>query len=393
MRKPQESHDPLPLPSTEDPPLQNLHPEIRSVVSLSLAHKQKTYFSGPLIHKRERDPDGHKPHKDEGWREVWAQLSGPTFSIWDMEEVKFANQQGKEVPPSYINITETVRSPSHPYYLCKPTSLHPQFVHVLGAITQPATPMSPPRKYTNIIALNTVGMNLLLFSCPSTKDLVSWAAAIRLSCWEKSRIEEIYTAHLIRITLNDGRYAPSTLTLRKLEGWTRVRVAGQMGWKRLWACISAGAVTADTRSLTDVASVGSKSPLIPGSHTTPKRNRISGLFSRDKLDALPERATISFYISPRGKDRKKPLLTFDAVTQAFAVYPERPNLIISSALIKLEGKYGDEDMCASMRHREGWMLLLPDSKGARSVSGEMLKWLIGECVPISQAISEFDRRT
>ena len=264
--------------------------------------------------------------------------------------------------------------------------LYPQFVQVLGAITRPATPTSPPRKYTHVITLNTAGMNLLFFSCHSANDLVSWAAAFRLSCWEKSHLEEIYTAHLIRIAYNDGRNAPSTLTNDRLEGWTRVRVTGQTGWKRLWTCISAGVVTTDTRSLTDVASVGSKSPLIPGTHlrhssyTTPKRNRISGLFSRNKLDDLPERATISFYIAPRGKDRRKPLLTFHAVTQAFAVYPERPNLINSSTLIKLEGTYGDGEMCANMKHREGWMLLMPDLEGGWSVSGEMLKWVIGECV-------------
>jgi len=391
MQQPQQ-----PWPPTEDPPL---NPEISSVVSLSLAHKQKTYFSGPLIHKLDRNPDGQKPHKDGGWREVWAQLSGTTLSIWDMEEVKFANQQGKEVPPSYINITEAVSSPLSRITCASQRNLHPQFVHVLGAITQPATPTSPLRKYTNVITLNTAGMNHFLFSCPSVNDLLSWAAAFRLSRWEKSHLEEMYTAHLIRITLNDGRNVPSTLTLGKLEGWARVRVAGQSGWKRLWACISVGVGTTDTLSLTDVASVGSKSPLIPGNHlrhssyTTPKRNRISGLFSRDKPDDPPERATISFYVAPRGKDRRKPLLTFFTVTQAFAVYPERPNLIIGSSLIKLEGTYGDEDMCASMKHREGWMLLLPDLEGARSVSGEMLKWSIGERTTFPTLLWVFDRHT
>ena len=149
-------------------------------------------------------------------------------------------------------------------------------------------------------------------------------------------------------------------------------------------CVSMGVVTTDT--FTDVGSINSKSPMIPGNHsrhstyTMPGINLISGLFSRDKPDDLPERANISLYTAPRGKDKRKALLTFDAVTQAFAVYPERPQLISSSALIKLEGTYGDEDMCANMKRREGWMLLMPDSEGAWSVSGGMLRWLIGGCV-------------
>ena len=135
------------------------------------------------------------------------------------------------------------------------------------------------------------------------------------------------------------------------------------------------------RSSTDVASINSKSPHTGNSsrnsYISPKKNRISGLFSRDKHD-LPERANISLYSVPRGKDKKKPILTFDCVTQAFAVYPERPKLISSSTLIKLEGTYGNDELCANMKNREGWILMMPDLEGARNVSGETLKWLIGE---------------
>lgn len=56
----------------------------------------------------------------------------------------------------------------------------------------------------NVLTLNNAGSNLYLFSCPTTQSLLAWTAALRLAAWEKSRLEEIYTAHLIRITLNDG---------------------------------------------------------------------------------------------------------------------------------------------------------------------------------------------
>ena len=152
-------------------------------------------------------------------------------------------------------------------------------------------------------------------------------------------------------------------------------------------CVSAGTVTVDTRSSTDVTSVNSKTPMIPAPSSrnlsSTRKPSIANLFSRDKTQDLPERANISLYATSRGKDKKKPLITFDAVTQAFVVYPERPELISRSVLIKLEGTYGDGDMCSDMRYREGWMQLMPDLEGVRSVSGEMLKWLIGEHVPRS----------
>lgn len=85
-----------------------LHPEIKSVVQLTLAHTHKVYFSGPLVRRIERQPDGQKPAKDEGWREVWAQLGGTTLSVWDMEEIQEASKQGRQVPPTYINVTDAV---------------------------------------------------------------------------------------------------------------------------------------------------------------------------------------------------------------------------------------------------------------------------------------------
>jgi len=96
----------LPLPAQSQP--MRSHPEIRSVVTLTRAHAHKIYMSGPLIRRVERLPDGHHPIKDEGWRDVWAQLGGTTLSIWDMKEIGEASKQGKEAPPTYINVTDAV---------------------------------------------------------------------------------------------------------------------------------------------------------------------------------------------------------------------------------------------------------------------------------------------
>lgn len=107
----QQQEEPTPemnAASAPQPQPAQLHPEIRSVVQLTLAHAHKVYFSGPLIRRIERQPDGHKPAKDDGWKEVWAQLGGTTLSVWDMSEIQEASKQGKQVPPAYINITDAV---------------------------------------------------------------------------------------------------------------------------------------------------------------------------------------------------------------------------------------------------------------------------------------------
>lgn len=94
--------------SVNQPPPPQLHPEIRSIVQLSVAHAHKVYFSGPLIRRIERQADGNRPHKDDGWRDVWAQLGGTTLSVWDMKEIEEANKRGEEVPPTYVNVTDAV---------------------------------------------------------------------------------------------------------------------------------------------------------------------------------------------------------------------------------------------------------------------------------------------
>ncbi|KAI0078739.1 hypothetical protein K474DRAFT_801299 [Panus rudis PR-1116 ss-1] len=331
----------------------SLHPEIRSIVNLTIAHGQKIYFSGPMVRKLERQPDGQKPAKDEGWRDVWAQLGGTTLSLWDMKEIEEASKQGRQVPPSYINVTDA-------------------FVQVVGTISRQGQNDGPPERYQNVFSLNTAGMNLLFFSCPSTQALISWVSGLRLAAWEKSRLEEIYTAHLIRITLHDGRDAPSPLVRGRMEGWVRIRVAGQTDWKRLWMVISAGAPhDGNSVSSTDIG---------PGSPHTPRKKRMSNLFSREKSPPRGQaivKPSIQLYISHKPKDRKKPVLTFRDVIQAFAVYPERPELISRSTLMKLEGSLGDEDMAGSMRNKEAWLLVMPELEGGNSRASEMLKWLIG----------------
>ena len=51
---------------------------------------------------------GESRGEDEGWKDVWGQLGGTTLSVWDMQEIEEANKHGREVPPTYINITDAV---------------------------------------------------------------------------------------------------------------------------------------------------------------------------------------------------------------------------------------------------------------------------------------------
>ncbi|KAG8756973.1 hypothetical protein FRC11_004884, partial [Ceratobasidium sp. 423] len=354
-----------------------LHPELRSVLRLNSVHQQKIYYSGRLSKRVERGTDGSRPAKDEGWIDIWCQLGGVTLSIWNMKAIEEANARGEQVPPQYINVTDA-------------------FVQVLGSVTFPPTAASPAKRFTNVLTLNTAGSNLLLFVCESPAALVSWAAALRLAAWEKSRLEEIYTAHLLRITLTESRIwkePRTTLVKGQLEGWARVRVAGQTDWKRLWVVISAGspgnlagtqAGHQSTLSLTRTLSQGSPTT------ATPKKGRLSGLFSKSSHQHTSSNASVSsnspvgdmgnmqFFTGSKPKERKFPVLSISSITQAFAVYPERPDLITRSTLVKIEGRLGREDGAGAIKGTEAWVLIMPEvESGQPAGPRKMLEWVVG----------------
>lgn len=154
-----------------------------------------------------------------------------------------------------------------------------------------------------------------------------------------------------------------------MEGWVRIRINGQTDWKRLWMIAQAEQNGAST-----------------GPESTQK-NRLSSFFGRNlnehadagaSGDAKYRPPQILLYASQRPKDQKKPQLMFGNVSQVFAVYPERPELISRSTLIKLEGFIGDDELAGEWRAREGWLLMMPEVEQGKVGSLEMLKWLVGE---------------
>jgi hypothetical protein len=68
------------------------------------------------------------------------------------------------------------------------------------------------------------------------------------------------------------------------------------------------------------------------------------------------------------------------VTQAFAVYPERPELINKSTLMKIEGTIGDEEVAMAMRKREGWVLVMPELEAGVPQANETIRWLVGKLI-------------
>ena len=200
--------------------------------------------------------------------------------MWSMKETRAAAARGEKVPPTNFNITDSS-------------------LELLAPLPPPPhRPNSHPHHY--VFSLNTAGSNRLLFSCPSERDLARWATGLRLAAWERAKLEEIYTGHLIK---SGGREPPSTLTRRRMEGWVRVRVMGGTDWKRLWVVLSMPA--SEDRE----------------DEKKGRRRSLFGLGEKEK-EVVQEPNTgvsmASFYLEPRTLKNKTSVavLTITSVTQA-----------------------------------------------------------------------------
>lgn len=204
--------------------------------------------------------------------------------MWSMKETRAAAARGEKVPPTYFNITDSS-------------------LELLAPLPPPPhRPTSHPHHF--VFSLNTAGSNRLLFSCPSEQDLARWTTGLRLAAWERARLEEIYTGHLIK---SGGREPAPPLIRGRLEGWVRVRVMGGTDWKRLWVVLN-----------------------LPGSDETNKedekkgrRRSFFGMGEKQQEAPVQEPNTgvsmASFYNEPRtAKNRTSvvPVLTVTNVTQA-----------------------------------------------------------------------------
>lgn len=136
-----------------------------------------------------------------------------------------------------------------------------------------------------------------------------------------------------------------------------------------------------------------ESPVGPPRAGSPQRKkRISSIFGREENQPQPtsKRPLVAFFLSPKPKDRKKPFLTLGDVTQAFAVYPERPELINKSTLMKIEGKIGKDNAAMNMRDREGWVLVMPELEPGVPQANETIRWLIGTVMSLSVRVPAHD---
>ena len=199
----------------------------------------------------------------------------------------------------------------------------PQFINITDSqiLTPPQSELTADHPY--VLCLTTAGANRYLFEFQNSNVLRRWSAAFRISMYERAMLQECYTAALIArsrsvvgVKALFNAYHGALGSKGKYGGWVRVRFSWSIKWQKCWCVVS------DTPS----------SWTAGGGMNHAIHERI--LYKLSNKQSL--RGEARFYESRRDP-KNKPIAILGNVYAAYAVYPEKPFLVDSSTLIKVEG--------------------------------------------------------
>ncbi|KAG1055363.1 hypothetical protein G6F43_002675 [Rhizopus delemar] len=273
-------------PAPQFPPPSN-NADMRTVQGLYENYSQKVYMEGYIYKKNDLTVEG-KPFGEVQWSKWYMELCGPVLALWDA-------QSESEVMPQYIHIVDA------------------NVDIFTGADRE------------HVFSLNSAGANRFLFDATDRDLLIKWACAIRLSCFECCKLQEIYTKKLITLPSYSEYLAKP---INKMEGTVQVRFSGMTEWQKYWAVVT---------------------------------DKKDGMKLFGKKSAKAER--ISFYES---KKAKAPLYTMTHVVQAYTIYPESPQLMESTTVFKIEGVLQDQEKSSS-----AWIM--------SSSPKELVQWMVATC--------------
>ncbi|EDO19112.1 hypothetical protein Kpol_2000p80 [Vanderwaltozyma polyspora DSM 70294] len=272
------TNDSLPETDLELPQVSSeLSPELIPIVTLLSAQAHRRYHEGVFLILHDLKSDGSQA--DRVWRNVYGVLIGTQLALWDAAELSGDSFELKNIAakPTYINFTDAV-------------------LKTLSSVDKIVT--ESRQNMDNTLVVSTTLKNRFFIQFSNEQSFNMWHAAIRLSLFECTSLQEAYTGAFlssrgsklgdIKVVLADTKF--------NYEDWVSVRFGAGMPWKRCYAVISQ-----------------------PGSKKNPK-------------------GKIFFYENDKKVKKSNAMATLVDATAIYAVYPSSNKLIDTSTIIKVEGK-------------------------------------------------------
>ncbi|CAK7896807.1 protein Skg3p [[Candida] anglica] len=273
---PKKRSEPAQLSRAPSNDLDDLSPELVPIVTLLSSQSHRRYHEGIFMLYYDLNGDG-KP-ADREWKEVYGILTGNQLAYWDAANLAEFRDNPEALlqassKPNYINFTDSV------YNAMK---------------TLPAA----KQNLDNVIIVSTTLKNRYIIQFKAYRDLTDWYLALRLANYEYSSLQEAYTGALlsargsrlsdIRTVLAEKRY--------NHEDWVSIRYGSGMAWKRCYAVVE--------------PSTMKRKVFTPG--------------------------RILLYETEQMK-KKQLMAVVNNATSVTAIYPQSPQLIDHSTMLKLEG--------------------------------------------------------
>ncbi|KAF9973417.1 hypothetical protein BGZ73_003334 [Actinomortierella ambigua] len=259
--------------------------DVESVLKQFDVHKQKTYLTGQLRKKDDFDVQGKQMHVQ--WFLYDAKLIGPRLYLTPSDSNPDAHPSEIHLEEAIVEMQDSANGGSFT-------------INWQGANRS---------TFESVQKLNLMGESNVGQSCQD------WVCAIRLSMYELSRLQEIYTSTLLRQPKFREQVSSSVEGAVKAEGYLRGKFWAGGDWMTLWVVVT------DKR----------------GGEIIKKKRQ------GKVLQATPIRGQIHFYESPKAK---MPFVSMYNVSQAYAVCPSRADAKAAkddksddegSLIIKLEG--------------------------------------------------------
>ncbi|KAI8340412.1 hypothetical protein BD560DRAFT_485091 [Blakeslea trispora] len=227
--------------------------DMRIIQSLFDSYSQKVYM------------EGYAEKKNDKWSRCYVELCGPVLALWDAQ----SEGSNEQVVPEYVQIADLNAD-------------------LLGKSAESGK--------DNVLSLNSDGQVHLLLDFSTHQLLQQWVSAIRLSRFEHTKLQQIFTRHFL------SRSAYVDILLKptgKMEGQIEVQLGSSKESQTLWAIAS--------DKVEEKKFFGKKSK--------------------------PSKGHITLYES---KKAKQPMATITNVIQAYILYPNSAQQIDSVTAFKIE---------------------------------------------------------
>lgn len=264
--------------------------EMSSFIRLFDTYTQKMYIEGYLM-KHNSDNSNSEDNTKKARTKMFAELSGSTLTLWDTE------LPGSTIMPTYLQIVDT-------------TVVYSNSIMTDGG-----------KKKKHLFSIYNKKSSTIIFETSDDPTMVRWVSAIRLSCFEKQKLHQLFTLRLLsngNISNSIQNLSSSSLSSTEETStkhnnasstFLQVRVPGTSIWQKYWV------VLVDKKK-------------------DEQKNKRFGKKSSSSSTELNEQHILLY----ETKKSKTPILTLYQLTHAYAVYPESPQLIEKGSMIRIDCK-------------------------------------------------------